>query len=73
MTGTDETSDIRSGDATYEQTAGNLRLGGGAEITKGTGYVKKGNTLFGVLSATKKIKNARVIGSGYLKNAAAAD
>jgi len=67
VTGSDESADVKAGDATYEQSAGNLRLGGGAEIIKGTGFIK-GDTIFAVLSPAKKIKNARVTGAGYLKN-----
>jgi len=70
ITGADETTDLRSGDAIYEQTAGNLKLGNGAEITRGTGYVK-GDTLYAVLSAAKKVTNSRAVGSAYLRNAAA--
>jgi LPS export ABC transporter protein LptC len=69
VTGTDEITDVKSGNATYEQTALNLRLGGGAEITKGTGYIK-GDSIFAVLTAAKKVRSSKVEGSAYLRNAA---
>jgi len=70
VTGADEFADVKSGDATYEQTAGNLRLGGGAEITKGPGYIK-GDSVYALLTAAKKVKNSRAVGSAYLRNAVA--
>ena len=45
----------------------NLRLGGGAEITKGTGYIK-GDSIAAVLTPAKKIKSSKVNGSAYLQN-----
>lgn len=70
VTGTDEITDIRSGNATYEQTALRLRLGGGAEITKGSSYIK-GDSIAAVLTPAKKVKNSKVDGSAYLRNTAA--
>jgi lipopolysaccharide export system protein LptA len=70
VTGTDEMTDIKAGDATYDQAAGNLRLGGGAEITKGAGYLR-GDALYAVLSSAKKVKNAKMSGSAYLRNVTA--
>ena len=67
ITGSDEITDVKSGDATYEQTALNLRLGGGAEITKGQGYLK-GNSVAAVLTPSKKVKSSKVDGSAYLRN-----
>jgi hypothetical protein len=69
VTGTDEITDVKSGNATYEQTALNLRLGDGAEITKGTGYIK-GDSIAAVLTSAKKVKTSTVNGSAFLRNSA---
>ena len=69
VTGTDQITDVRSSDATYEQTGLHLRLGGGAEITKGTGYIK-GDSIAAALTPDKKVRSSKVDGSAYLRNAA---
>src|SRR6185503_1783817 len=70
VTGTGETSDIKSTEATYEQSAGNVQLNGNAEITRGGAYIR-GNTLNAKLNEQKHLTNAVVTGAAYLKNAAA--
>ena len=67
VTGADQITDVKSGDATYEQTALHLRVGGGAEIQKGAGLIK-GDSITAELTPDKKVRSSKVVGSGYLRN-----
>jgi len=67
VTGNDPPADIRAATADYEQSAGDVHLSGNAELTKGNSYLR-GDALDASLNAAKKIKNATVKGSGYLKS-----
>ncbi|MDQ3714099.1 MAG: LPS export ABC transporter periplasmic protein LptC [Acidobacteriota bacterium] len=60
---------IKSSEAIYEQANGKVFLYGAAEITQGADYLK-GDNLTAELSPNKNLKNARVKGNAYLKQAA---
>src|SRR5262249_46393276 len=70
VTGTEDPSDIKAVNAVYDQTAGNVRLNGSAEITRGSSYVR-GDSITAVLTPTKKVKSSSVTSSGYLKSSKA--
>lgn len=69
VTGADDPADSRSESAVYEQGAGRLQLNGSVEISKGVGYVK-GDSVFATLTPEKKIRDAKVYGSAYVRNSA---
>ena len=68
VTGNDPPSDIRAANAVYEQATGNVHLSGNAELTKGATYAR-GDSVDASLDAARKIRNATIKGSGYLKSA----
>jgi lipopolysaccharide export system protein LptA len=70
VTGSDETSDIKSSEAVYEQSAGNVQLIGSAEISRGGAFIR-GETLNAKLNQQRHLTAASVSGSSYLKNTAA--
>ena len=69
VAGASDPSDIRSGEAVYEQTSGNIQLTGNAEITKGTSYLK-GDSLHALLNAQKHVTSSEIKGNAYIKSAA---
>ena len=52
--------------AVYEQTKGIVDLSGGAEITQGPTFAK-GDKMVAGLYPSKRVKNARITGSGYVR------
>ena len=63
-------TDIKAANGVYEQAAGRISLNGNAEITQGPNFVR-GDTIFAELFANKKLKQSRVTGNAYVKQAAA--
>ncbi|HLA95885.1 MAG TPA: LPS export ABC transporter periplasmic protein LptC [Pyrinomonadaceae bacterium] len=57
---------ITSSRAIYEQTKGLVDLDGPAEITQGNNF-SKGDKIHAQLFPSKKLKNARVLGNGYIR------
>jgi LPS export ABC transporter protein LptC len=67
IVGSDQPADIRAAEAVYLQTAGSMKLIGGAELSKGQSYVR-GDVLLAKLSTDRRLKSANVSGSAYLAN-----
>ena len=67
VTGQDDPADIKTAEATYEQSAGKMHLSGSVEITRSTNFIK-GDSVDAVLTTAKKISRASVNGSAYLKS-----